>query len=52
MSLEQAMKRPENYSSLPPQQQWEIDAKLGILDWDPTEEERKRYKILMQNKKK
>ena len=32
--FEQAMKRPSNYSKLPESEQWEIDKKLGILDWD------------------
>ncbi len=25
--------RPKNYFKLPPSQRWEIDKKLGILDW-------------------
>jgi hypothetical protein len=31
---EAAQKRPPNYSDLSPEAQWEIDRKLGILDWD------------------
>jgi hypothetical protein len=27
-------KRPKNYAKLTPEQQWEIDKKLGMLDWD------------------
>lgn len=29
-----ALKRPANYADLPPQEQWDIDKQLGILDWD------------------
>lgn len=29
-----AQRRPGNYSDLSPQEQWEIDKELGILDWD------------------
>jgi len=31
-------RRPKNYGSLSPREQWEIDKKLGILDWDGKEE--------------
>lgn len=27
--------RPKDFDQLPPEKQWEIDKKLGILDWDP-----------------
>lgn len=30
----QAAKRPANYASLSAQHQWEVDKRLGILDWD------------------
>jgi hypothetical protein len=26
--------RPSNFDKLPPKEQWEIDKKLGILDWN------------------
>jgi hypothetical protein len=28
--------RPANFLDLSPQEQWEIDKRLGILDWDGT----------------
>lgn len=31
---ERAKLRPDNYEQLSPQEQWEADKKLGILDWD------------------
>lgn len=31
---EASLRRPENYADLPGRRQWEIDAELGILDWD------------------
>lgn len=31
-----AQGRPENYSQATPEMQWEVDKKLGILDWDGT----------------
>lgn len=31
---EEAKKRSPNYEQLTPQQQWEEDKELGILDWD------------------
>lgn len=31
---ERAKLRPANFESLTPSQRWEIDKKLGILDWD------------------
>ena len=29
-----AQERPTNYNKLSAREQWEIDKKLGILDWD------------------
>jgi len=29
-----AQDRPYNYTRLSPQEQWDIDKSLGILDWD------------------
>lgn len=31
--FDRAMQRPENYETLSPGHQWEIDKQLGILDW-------------------
>jgi len=45
--FEASFKRPENYFSLSSQEQWDIDKKLGILDWegkDLSEEDKKRFK--------
>lgn len=36
--LEQAKKRPENFTKLTSEEQWEIDKDLGILDWDGSNE--------------
>jgi hypothetical protein len=51
--LEQALKRPSDYASLSPRQQWDIDAKLGILDWNPSKKEAdefcRRWKEKVQN---
>jgi hypothetical protein len=52
MSLKQALKRPDNYNNLSSRQQWEIDKQLGILDWEPTEEDIRRYKKILENKLK
>jgi len=52
MSLKQALKRPKNYHKLPARQQWDIDKFLGILDWEPTEEEIKEYRKVMKLSKK
>ena len=41
--LSQALKRPKNYHELSARKQWNIDEKLGLLDWWPTEEEGKEY---------
>ena len=32
-----AKMRPANYLELEPREQWEIDKRLGILDWDGTD---------------
>lgn len=32
----QAKKRPSNFEKLSSQEQWNIDKRLGILDWDGT----------------
>jgi len=32
--FEESFKRPSNYFKLSPQKQWDIDAALGILDWE------------------
>lgn len=45
--FEKSFQRPSNYFKLAPQRQWEIDAELGILDWQGlglTEEDKKRFK--------
>lgn len=31
--FEESFKRPSNFFKLSPRQQWEIDKRLGILDW-------------------
>jgi hypothetical protein len=36
---ERRLGRPENFHHLSKREQWEIDEKLGILDWDGTKEE-------------
>jgi hypothetical protein len=44
--FEKSFQRPRNYFRLNPQKQWEIDRKLGILDWNGdglTDEDRKRF---------
>jgi hypothetical protein len=33
---ERAKLRPANYADLSAQEQWAIDKRLGILDWDGT----------------
>jgi hypothetical protein len=50
-NVDRALKRPAEYSQLSPDRQWEIDKKLGILDWDPTAEEIKEYKQKIKNRK-
>jgi len=44
--FEKSFERPKNYFSLSDREQWDIDKKLGILDWRGeglTEEEEERY---------
>ena len=51
--LQQALKRPKDYSTLSFQNKWEIDKALGILDWDPTATDQAEYqKIMRQGKEK
>ena len=45
--FEQSFKRPRNYFMLSAQAQWDIDNKLGILDWKGkglSANDRKRFK--------
>jgi len=45
--FEQSFKRPSDYFRLTAEHQWEIDARLGILDWDGknlTEEDHLRFR--------
>lgn len=45
--FEKSFQRPKNYFRLSSQEQWAIDAKLGILDWegaDLTPEQEQRFK--------
>lgn len=45
--FEKSFQRPKNYFKLSPERQWEIDKKLGILDWmgnDLSDEDEKRFK--------
>lgn len=32
--FEKSFERPRNYFRLSPQEQWDIDKRLGILDWE------------------
>jgi hypothetical protein len=41
--LEQALKRPLGYNKMFERRQWETDAQLGILDWEPSKEESDEY---------
>jgi hypothetical protein len=44
--FEKSFQRPKNYFKLSPERQWEIDKKLGILDWiggNLSKEEKKRF---------
>lgn len=41
--VDQALKRPRDYNKLPPSEQWAIDRRLGILDWDPTKAEQEEF---------
>jgi len=49
--LQQALKRPKNYHTLSPSEQWEIDKSLGILDWEPTVADRAEYQKIMRRQK-
>lgn len=45
--FEKSFERPSNYFKLSAQTQWDIDASLGILDWEGgnlSEEDKKRFK--------
>lgn len=45
--FEKSFQRPTNYFKLSSERQWEIDAELGILDWegkDLTKEDKERFK--------
>jgi len=45
--FEASFKRPPDYFQLHPEVQWNIDSRLGILDWkgdDLTEEDLLRFK--------
>ena len=44
--FEESFKRPSDYFKLSSQHQWEIDSRLGILDWlgtDLSEEDKARF---------
>jgi len=44
--FEESFKRPSNYFRLSPQEQWDVDKDLGILDWEGgllTKEENERF---------
>ena len=45
--FEKSFERPSDYFELSAEHQWQIDAKLGILDWegnDLTDKDRLRFK--------
>ena len=42
--LELALKRPPNFDDLSAEEQWAIDHRLGILDWDPSPAEVEAYR--------
>lgn len=45
--FEKSFLRPSNYFELSGNEQWEIDKRLGILDWDGsglTDEDKERFK--------
>lgn len=57
--FEKSFLRPPNYFDLPPEIQWDIDSKLGILDWkgeglsdEDLERFKKHYNITKPIKKK
>lgn len=43
MTVERALRRPLNYETMSPSEQWAADKALGILDWDPTPDDAQRY---------
>jgi hypothetical protein len=42
--VDQALQRPRDYNKRPSSEQWAIDRRLGILDWDPTHGEIAEFK--------
>lgn len=53
--FEKSFERPKNFLSLSPRQQWDIDKRLGILDWGGeglTEEDKKRCYAHYKEEKK
>jgi len=53
--FEKSFQRPTNYFKLSERQQWDIDANLGILDWEGgklSDEEMKRFQDHYKKKKK
>lgn len=45
--FEKSFERPKHFFKLSPEEQWDIDKRLGILDWigkDLTEEDTKRFR--------
>lgn len=52
--FEMSFQRPANFFELSANEQWKIDADLGILDWkgeDLSEEDLKRFRIHYNEKK-
>ena len=44
--FEKSFQRPTNYFKLSAREQWDIDTRLGILDWEGkglTDDDRKRF---------
>lgn len=51
--FEKSFDRPSNYFSLSAEEQWEIDKKLGILDWKGeglSKDDMKRFKAHYKEK--
>lgn len=44
----QAKLRPNNFEELSPEEQWEIDKKLDILDWDGNDILHEEYRLAFQ----
>jgi len=42
-NVRKALRRPLNYATLSFRRQWDVDAGLGLLDWEPTPGERTAY---------